>query len=83
MANTSRLSAELDTYNREKSRLAAESEGKYVLIHGNDVAGVWDTYEDALKAGYQEFKLEPFLVKQIQSVDQVYYFARDIALCPC
>jgi hypothetical protein len=83
MATTLRLTTELETYNRERTRLAAESEGKYVLIHGSEVAGVWDTYEDALKAGYQQFKLEPFLVKQIQSVDQVFYFARDIALCPC
>lgn len=82
MTDTERLKIELATYEREKLRLIAESEGKYVLIHGNDVAGVWDTYEDALKAGYAEFKLDPFLVKQIQGVDRIHFFTRDLAVCP-
>ena len=75
------LQIELATYEREKPRLVGESEGKFALIHGDCVAGVWDTYEDALRAGYGQFKLEPFLVKQIQAIERVHFFTRDLVTC--
>jgi hypothetical protein len=81
MAETDRLKTEIETYNREKDRLVAESAGKFALVHGNDVVGVWDTYEDALKEGYERFLLEPFLVKQIRGIEQVQFFTRDLILC--
>ena len=81
MDKTEPLTAELETYERQKQQLVAESEGKFVLIHGSEVAGVWDTYNDALKAGFEKFQLNPFLVKQIEGVDRLHYFTRDIELC--
>ena len=81
MAEVAPFSQELATYERQKARLVAESEGKYVLIHGDVIAGVWDTYEDALKAGYGQFGLQQFLVKQIQGIDQVHFFSRDLSPC--
>jgi hypothetical protein len=35
-----------------------------------------DTYADALSEGYKLFKLEPFLVKQIQAVETAHFIAR-------
>ncbi len=81
MAETDRLKAEIDTYCREKDRLVAESEGKFALVHGQEVVGVWDTYEDALKEGYGHFGLEPFLVKHIEAIEQIHFFTRDLTLC--
>ena len=81
MAATERLKTELETFERHKHQLIAEHEGKYVLIHGNEVAGVWDTYADALKAGYDRFGLEPFLVKQISGIEKVQIFTRDVFTC--
>jgi hypothetical protein len=75
------LEKEIETYNRELPRLM-ESIGKFALISASDVVGVYDTYEDALKVGYERFKLAPFLVKQIQAVEQVQYFTRHLAVCP-
>ena len=75
------LEKELATYQREREKLLAH-QGKFVLIHGDDVAGYWDTYEDALQAGYSRFKLEPFLVKRIEAVERVQFFTRDIPACP-
>jgi hypothetical protein len=74
------LEKELATYQAKLPELLAH-EGKFVLIHGEDVAGLWDTYEDALKAGYERFKLDAFLVKRIQGVEQVQFFTRDLASC--
>ncbi len=72
------LETELKTYEANKQKLLLD-EGKFVLIHGKDILGVYETYEDALKVGYEKCKLQPFLVKQIQAVEQVYYFTRDLA----
>jgi len=75
------LEKELATYQRKLTELLPH-EGKFVLIHGDDVAGIWETYEDALQAGYQKFLLAPFLVKRIQWAETVQNFTRDIRLCP-
>ena len=39
--------------------------GQFVLIHGDDVVDCFGTYDDAIKAGYQQFGLDPFLVKLV------------------
>lgn len=73
------LERELGVYKNKLPELVAD-EGKFVLIHGDDVVDVYGTYEDAIKAGYGKFQLEPFLVKQIQSVEQVQFVSRFV---PC
>ncbi len=72
------LEKELETY---KNRLPEfkGSEGKFVLIHGDQVVGTFTSYEDAIKEGYAKFKLQPFLVKQIQTIEQVQCVTRLIA----
>lgn len=69
------LEKELKKYNEELSNLLSQ-EGKFVLIHDHEIVDVFDTYEDALKVGYERFNLEPFLVKQIHAVEQVQYVTR-------
>jgi hypothetical protein len=71
------LEKEIETYHREHDRLIPDS-GKYVLIHGDKVIDVFGTYEDALKAGYKEVGLNPFLVKKIVEVEQVQYITRHV-----
>jgi hypothetical protein len=72
---------ELATYEREKDHLVNGNEGRYVVIRDDNVAGIWDTYEDALKAGYERYGLEQFLVKQIQGIDRIQFFTRDLEIC--
>jgi hypothetical protein len=71
------LEKELETYKAKISELKAH-EGKFVLIHGDAIEDFFSTYEDAIKAGYQKFKLEPFLVKQILTEEPVFYVTRHI-----
>jgi len=71
------LEKELETYKNKLPELK-EHEGKFVLIHGDTVVDYFAAYEDALKAGYQQFKLEPFLVKQISAVETVQHVTRSI-----
>lgn len=78
------LERELETYARQlQTLLADEGEGKFVLIQGDDVIDMFGTYEDAVKGGYKKFGVDtPFLVKQIQAVEQVHSITRNITF-PC
>ncbi len=69
------LDRELETYKNKLSELKA-NEGKFVLIKGTDVVDTFDSYEDAIKEGYKKFKLEPFLVKQIHSIEKIQFVTR-------
>ena len=69
------LEKELETYRRKLPELK-EHEGKYALVHGDTFVDVYSTYEDALKEGYEKFKLEPFLVKRIESQEQIHTITR-------
>ncbi|HUY35669.1 MAG TPA: hypothetical protein VMV69_23195 [Pirellulales bacterium] len=75
------LRTELETYGQRKQELLESSEGKFVVIHRANVAGVWDTYEGALHAGYEKFGLVPFLVKQIERIERVEFIGL-VAQCP-
>ena len=75
------LETEVETYNRELPRLL-DQQGRFVVIHGHDVVGTYDSYADALNVGYDKFELNPFLVKKIESVEQAQCFGRDLEL-PC
>ena len=74
------LEKEIATYNRKLPELAAD-EGKFVLIHGDDVIGTFTSYDDAIKEGYEKFKLEPFLVKQIQTIERIQFVSRFVDPC--
>ena len=76
------LDAEQRTYAERLPELFAQA-GKFVVIGGDEVVGVFDTYDDAMKVGYDRFGLEPFLVKQIEVDDRVRRFTRDLGpACP-
>jgi hypothetical protein len=54
------------------------NEGKYTVIKGDVIAGVWPTRQEALAAAYDRFGLGPFLVKKIERNETVLYFSRDL-----
>jgi hypothetical protein len=72
------LERELATFKSRLPELKSEHEGKFVLIHGEDVADVFSSYDDAIKAGYARFGLSPFLVKQIHALEQVQFISRSV-----
>jgi len=74
------LEREFETYKTKLPELTA-NEGKFVLIHGDDLVSVLDSYADAIKEGYAKFGLSPFLVKQIQAVERVQFVSRFVDPC--
>jgi hypothetical protein len=71
------LQKEMETYTSKLPELVSNI-GKFALIKGDSMEGIYDTYGDALKIGYDRFKLEPFMVKQIMPAEQIQFFTRDI-----
>ena len=74
------LERELETYKAKLPELKKD-EGKFVLIHGDRVVDIFSSYEDALKEGYKMFGLNPFLVKQIHSIEQAQFISRFFNPC--
>lgn len=75
------LQQEIETYNRLLPSLLPQV-GKYVLIKGDKMIDTFDTYSDAMKRGYTDFQLSPFMVKLIAPAEHASYFTRDFAECP-
>jgi hypothetical protein len=69
---------ELRAYEAALPRMLEEDDGKFVVIQGDKVRKVLLTYEDALNWAYDQFGLARFLVKQIDSQEQVAHFSRDL-----
>jgi hypothetical protein len=63
MEEDSCLDSEVACYHREKRSLEASSRGKFVLIHGERVVGLYATRRDAIAAGYEQLGVVPFLVR--------------------
>jgi hypothetical protein len=63
------LEKEAETYERHREELLAKHEGKYVLIYGEQVQGIFDTPMDAVRSGYQRFGHVPIFVKEIERVE--------------
>ena len=68
-ATTSKLQEELDFFERQRLELLEREPGKYVLIKGSEVIGIFDTEIEAARTGYRQIGNEPFLIKHIVEAD--------------
>ena len=75
------LEKEVAAFNRERPNWA-EYHGRWAVIFGDKVIGIFNDYEDGLRAGYAVAKLQPFLVKKIEAVDSVERLTRRVSF-PC
>ena len=64
------LEQELKTYREHHEELLSQYEDEWVLIKGSNIAGTFIDRTDAIRAGYKEFGLVPFLTKQITEYEQ-------------
>jgi hypothetical protein len=66
------LSQEWNYYRREVGRLLAEGEeGRFVLIKGEKIIGVWNTQEEAEAVAFHKFPSESRLIHQVQRHERV------------
>jgi hypothetical protein len=59
------LSRENAAYEKVREQLLRHHLGKIALIHGDEVAGVFPTVDEALLEGYRRFGLVRMVLKQI------------------
>lgn len=65
-------------YDRLPELLDDAGNGKYVLIKGREILGVFGERSEALQVGHVRFLDESFLVKQILPEEQIRAFTRDL-----
>lgn len=72
------LAKELKTYEENFNSLVGAHEGKFVVVHDNQVLGVFDSQFDAITWGYRELGNIPFLVKQVIKVEAPLSFVSNL-----
>ena len=64
------LHQEIDAYRRALPDLLAAGEaGRFVLIKGAQILGIWDRQAEALEEGRQRFGVDPIAVKLVDPRD--------------
>ena len=66
------LELELETFNAMKDDLLKNHRDKFALIKGDQFLGAFDNPGNACEEGLRKFGREPFLVKRISEVEEVY-----------
>lgn len=69
-ASPETLERELKAYEAHRQELLGRADGKFVLIHGDEIMGTFDAKSDAIAVGYRQLGNTPFLVKQIVAVER-------------
>ncbi len=68
------LSEEMITYTAHREELLGRARGQYVLIKEGRILGEFESRQDALRRGYEEFGRSPFLVKKVVETEVPFNF---------
>ena len=63
------LETEVRYFEAHKQELLKHHEGKFALIVGERLLGVFDTHEEAYKAGLAQVGNRPMLIRQILRIE--------------
>ncbi len=80
--NANFLEYEFNRYNKNLESLL-KNEGRFALVKGDEDIEIFDTYNDALKAGYEKYGIEPFLVHKISRIETIVNFTRSLNIPSC
>jgi hypothetical protein len=69
------LQTELQYFEEHRLQLLEQAPGKYALVKGSDLAGVFDSESEAVGVGYRRFGNDAFLVKHIVEAELPLTFA--------
>ncbi len=70
---TSERAEEFKTYQEHLAELLQTASGKYVLIKGSEIAGLYDDEKEAFNEGYRRYRLKGFMVQRVQPELDTYY----------
>jgi len=70
--SNSPIASEWNFYRREVGRLLAEGqEGKWLLIKGERIIGIWDSEAEAHQVAVQKYLMQPVLIHQVLTREPV------------
>lgn len=73
MRGSSMFSAERAVFEKNRKKWVRTHPGEFVVIQGNEVAGFFKDYSDALKAGLKQFGVtREFFIQQVWINEPVY-----------
>ena len=67
------LQMELATYERMRAGLEAKYTDEWVVIHGDELAGIYTDFREAARDAGQRFGYGPFLIRQVVPTDWLEY----------
>lgn len=68
-----KLAQELETWAARKAELLETARGKFVVIYGADVVGIFESDPEAITFAYRHLGRRPFLIRQIQEHDEHHF----------
>ena len=62
---------EIERYNELLPELLASSKGKFVVIKGRELLGIFDSNDDAYEAGLESYGLSGFMLRPVRETQPV------------
>ena len=59
------LEREIRAYEARRDELERVHMGKFIVIHGEDLVGAWDTLDAAAEEAVRQFGRGPYLIRQV------------------
>ena len=56
---------EFNTFEANEKRLLKDYKGKFVLIYGSDILGIYSTEDEAMEAGNEKCTAKPYFIGEI------------------
>jgi hypothetical protein len=76
------IAREWNLYRREVGRLLAEGhEGRWILIKGDEIVGIWDSRSEAQALSQKRYLMQPVLLRQILAREPLLRIAPRIRQC--
>ncbi len=69
LSHARELETELRCFNTHRAHLMQEAPGKFALIKGENLLGLFESETAAIRHGYEIVGNVPFLVKKVTEVD--------------
>ena len=64
-SSAKRLATEIAAFQERLADLEEHHKGKWVIFHGDDLVGTFDTFENAAQDAVRRFGRGPYLIRQV------------------
>jgi hypothetical protein len=68
---TEHLKVELNAFKKQQAELERHYMHKFVIFHGEEFAGAFDTFDAAAREAIKRFGLGPYLIRQVGRINEM------------